>query len=57
MKNFYVYSKCWAGNKNYLRVDFTGTKYMCQKFISNQPYQHWYFVSCLQPDKATKRYM
>ena len=60
MREHYVYSKCFAGKGIYLQHNFTGTRSQCQTWIKNMAragrMTHWYLISCLNHDAATRRY-
>lgn len=57
----HVYSKCTAGGKMYLQTSYTGTRSECSKFIGSRVRQnlptHFMFISKLDIDKASKRYL
>ena len=56
---YHVYSHC-TGHRRYLRTEFTGSRYQCEKFIrdaarAGRP-THFMFVSKLDYEAATRRY-
>lgn len=56
---YHVYSHC-MGHCRYLRTEFTGSRYQCEKFIRDAARQgrptHFMFVSKLDYEAATRRY-
>jgi len=59
-KNVTVYSKCRAGRRNFLQVEFRGTRSECKRFIAGRARQgfstHFLFVSSMDRRKATRWY-
>lgn len=61
MKKLKVYSKCAGRKEIYLEQNFEGSRYECEKYINtlhknNRP-THFYFISSLEIEKASKRYL
>lgn len=57
---YHVYAIC-HGHELYLREQFSGTRYQCEKFIKARVSQglptHFLLISKLHIDAASKRYL
>ena len=56
---YHVYSHC-VGHSRYLRTEFSGSRYQCERFIKNRVRQglptHYMFISKLDYEAACRRY-
>ena len=56
---YHVYAHC-LGHQRYLKTEFTGSRYQCEKYIKNRVRQglptHFLFISKLDYEAACRRY-